>query len=124
VAWLRFCIDAEHQTKQTKQLKVFKKIIDTNTKGIYLSKLRLFSSFLPTDSVWKGGCRVKIVTAKELSEFLKLTESTIYKLAATGELPGFKIGDSWRFDMDEILEQIRELKTPARKDRFSIEKAD
>ena len=67
---------------------------------------------------------MKIVTARELSEFLKLTESTIYKLASTGELPGFKIGDSWRFDMDEILEQIRELKTPARKDRFSIEKAD
>jgi excisionase family DNA binding protein len=53
---------------------------------------------------------VKIVTAKELAEFLKLTESTIYKLASTGELPGFKIGDSWRFDMDEILEQIRDSK--------------
>jgi excisionase family DNA binding protein len=65
---------------------------------------------------------VKIVTARELGEFLKLTESTIYKLASTGELPGFKIGDSWRFDMDEILEQIRGLKRPVRKDSFSFEK--
>jgi len=46
----------------------------------------------------------KIVTAKELGEYLRLSESTIYKLAVEGELPGFKIGDSWRFDMDEIIE--------------------
>ncbi|HUL31447.1 MAG TPA: helix-turn-helix domain-containing protein [Thermodesulfobacteriota bacterium] len=49
---------------------------------------------------------MKIVTAKELGEFLKLTEPTIYKLASVGEIPGFKIGDSWRFDMDEVLEQL------------------
>jgi excisionase family DNA binding protein len=51
-----------------------------------------------------------IVTAKELSQFLKLSESTIYKLATTGELPGFKIGDSWRFDMDEVTEVINKAK--------------
>ena len=44
-----------------------------------------------------------IVTAQELKKFLKLSEQTIYKLVSDGELPGFKIGDSWRFDMDEIL---------------------
>ena len=48
-----------------------------------------------------------IVTAKEVGEYLKLTESTIYKLVAEGELPGFRIGKSWRFDMDEILQAIR-----------------
>jgi excisionase family DNA binding protein len=51
-----------------------------------------------------------IVTAKEVSAYLKLTESTIYKLAANGDLPGFKIGNSWRFDMDEILKMIKEAK--------------
>jgi len=49
-----------------------------------------------------------IVTAKELGQYLKLSESTIYKLASSGELPGFKIGDSWRFDMEEVLRVIRE----------------
>jgi len=53
---------------------------------------------------------VQIVTAKELSEYLKLSESTIYKLAATGEIPGFKIGDSWRFDLDEVMGKIRGIK--------------
>jgi excisionase family DNA binding protein len=47
-----------------------------------------------------------IVTAKELSRFFKVTESTIYNLAGNGALPGFKIGSSWRFDMDEVRETI------------------
>jgi excisionase family DNA binding protein len=51
-----------------------------------------------------------IVTAKEVGQYLKLSESTIYKLAANGDIPGFKIGDSWRFDMEEILKMIRESK--------------
>ena len=48
-----------------------------------------------------------LVTAKELGRYLKLSEATIYKLALTGQLPGFKIGDSWRFDMEEILMLIK-----------------
>jgi excisionase family DNA binding protein len=51
-----------------------------------------------------------IVTAREVSQYLKLTESTIYKLASTGEIPGFKIGKSWRFDMDEVLRRINHIK--------------
>jgi hypothetical protein len=27
-----------------------------------------------------------------------------------GEIPGFKIGKSWRFDMDEILRRIKSIK--------------
>lgn len=55
----------------------------------------------------------KIITTKELAEFLRLTESTICKLVAEGQLPGFKIGDSWRFDMDEIMQHISEAKIAA-----------
>ncbi len=53
---------------------------------------------------------MKIVTAKELGQYLKLSESTIYKLAGNGELPGFRLGDSWRFDLEEILDTIRGAK--------------
>ena len=52
-----------------------------------------------------------IVTVKELASFLKLTETTIYKLVSSGELPGFKIGDSWRFDIEEVLKRIQEVTT-------------
>jgi len=55
-----------------------------------------------------------IVTAKEVSEYLKLTETTIYKLASTGEIPGFKIGKSWRFDMEEVLRRIKSIKNTSR----------
>ena len=47
------------------------------------------------------------ITAKELGRHLKLSEATIYKLASKGQLPGFKIGDSWRFDLDEVLKLIK-----------------
>jgi len=51
-----------------------------------------------------------IVTAKEVGHYLKLTESTIYKLAASGEIPGFRVGKSWRFDMEEIIKSINSSK--------------
>lgn len=53
---------------------------------------------------------MKIVTAKELGQYLKLSESTIYKLAGNGEIPAFRLGDSWRFDMEEIIEALRKAK--------------
>jgi excisionase family DNA binding protein len=49
-----------------------------------------------------------IATAKEVAEYLKLAESTVYNLAHSGNLSGFKIGNSWRFDLDEILRDIRQ----------------
>jgi excisionase family DNA binding protein len=51
-----------------------------------------------------------IITAKEVGKYLKLSESTVYKLASSGEIPGFKIGDSWRFDMEEIQKMIQQSK--------------
>ena len=51
-----------------------------------------------------------IVTAKDLSQYLRLSDSTIYKLASGGRLPGFKIGDSWRFDLDEIMTLLKKMK--------------
>ncbi len=50
-----------------------------------------------------------IVTVKEVSEYLRLSDSTIYKLASNGEIPGFKIGHSWGFDMDGIIKRIKEI---------------
>jgi excisionase family DNA binding protein len=51
---------------------------------------------------------MKIVTAKEVADFLKLTDSTVYNLAMEGKLAAFRIGNSWRFDMDQIMHQIKE----------------
>ncbi len=43
-----------------------------------------------------------IVTVKEIENLLKLSTSTIYNLAASQKIPAFKIGDSWRFDLEEV----------------------
>ncbi len=49
-----------------------------------------------------------ILTVKELSEYLKLNEKTAYRLAAKGDIPGFKVGGSWRFRKSEIDQWIEE----------------
>ncbi len=51
---------------------------------------------------------MNFVTAKELSALLKVSDSTIYNLAVSRKIPGFKLGGSWRFDLDEILRLIKE----------------
>lgn len=43
-----------------------------------------------------------ILTAQDLSEYLKITTTTIYKLAQQGKIPSFKIGSEWRFKKDLI----------------------
>jgi excisionase family DNA binding protein len=43
-----------------------------------------------------------IMTIKEVAEYLKIKEKTAYHLASKGEIPGFKVGGSWRFRRDEI----------------------
>ena len=43
-----------------------------------------------------------ILTVKEVADYLKVNERTIYRLATNGELPAFRVGASWRFRLNEI----------------------
>ncbi|EOV8088788.1 MULTISPECIES: helix-turn-helix domain-containing protein [Providencia] len=47
-----------------------------------------------------------ILTIKDMADYLKVNERTIYRLAASGELPGFKVGNSWRFKQSELEQYI------------------
>jgi excisionase family DNA binding protein len=38
-----------------------------------------------------------ILTIKQVAEYLKVTDRTIYRLAATKRIPAFKVGGTWRF---------------------------
>ncbi len=51
-----------------------------------------------------------ILTLKEVAVYLKLAEKTAYRLAAEGKLPGFKVGGSWRFKREDVLQWIEEQK--------------
>lgn len=43
-----------------------------------------------------------VMTVKEVSTYLRLAESTVYKLAQEGQLPGRKVGGAWRFSRKGI----------------------
>lgn len=43
-----------------------------------------------------------LLTLSEVSNFLKVPKSTIYKLARERRLPGHKVGKHWRFVREEI----------------------
>lgn len=47
-----------------------------------------------------------VLTLKEVAEYLKVTDRTIYRLAAEKKIPAFKVGGSWRFRTKEINEWI------------------
>ncbi len=52
-----------------------------------------------TDEFWK---------AEEVSEYLRIPLSTIYKLAQDKAIPGFKVGKHWRFRRKSIMEWIKD----------------
>ncbi|HUA43667.1 MAG TPA: helix-turn-helix domain-containing protein [Solirubrobacteraceae bacterium] len=52
-----------------------------------------------------GLTRDEVLTAREVSDLLKMPVSTIYELARRGELPARRLGRTWRF-LRPRLEQL------------------
>ena len=50
----------------------------------------------------------EILTLRQVAEFLKVTDRTIYRLAAAKKIPAFKVGGTWRFSKAEITEWIQQ----------------
>ena len=49
----------------------------------------------------------EILTLKQVADFLKVTERTIYRLAAAKKIPAFRGGGTWRFSKAEINQWIQ-----------------
>lgn len=49
----------------------------------------------------------EILTIKHVADYLKVTERTIYRLAASKRIPAFKVGGAWRFSRTDISNWIR-----------------
>jgi len=47
-------------------------------------------------------------SAEEVAAYLRLPQSTVYKLAQDKVLPGFKVGKHWRFRRDAVLDWINQ----------------
>jgi excisionase family DNA binding protein len=46
------------------------------------------------------------MTPSEVADLLKIHLKTVYKLAEKGVIPGNRIGRSWRFSRNEVMELV------------------
>lgn len=47
-----------------------------------------------------------VMTVKEVADYLRVNQRTVYRLAVDGRIPGFKVGANWRFKRGDIDEWI------------------
>ena len=59
----------------------------------------------------------EILTLKQVADFLKVTERTIYRLATAKKIPAFKVGGTWRFSKAEITEWIQQQSKGGKADK-------
>lgn len=55
---------------------------------------------------WMSNQLDEILTIEEVATYLKASKRTVYRLAASGKLPAFKLGGTWRFrrgDLDKWI---------------------
>lgn len=51
--------------------------------------------------------QTRVLTIKEVADYLRLPEEVVLNEAAQGHLPGRKIADTWRFLKDAIDDWLR-----------------
>ena len=54
------------------------------------------------------------LTVRDVAAFLSVDEKTIYRLVTKGEIPGFKVLGSWRFQRHDLDEWIQVKKEAAK----------
>jgi len=52
--------------------------------------------------------RQTIMTVREVANYLRMHEMTIYRMARQGEIPAYKVGNRWRFNRERIEEWLNE----------------
>ena len=56
----------------------------------------------------QSNTKVQILNVSELSEYLRIHKTTIYRMLRQGRLPGFRIGSDWRFSVEAIDQWLRD----------------
>ena len=51
----------------------------------------------------------QVLTVKQVADYLKVNERTVYRMAVAKKIPAFKVGTSWRFKQTEIEKWIEKL---------------
>ena len=63
-----------------------------------------------------------VMTIAEMSKYLKISRSTLYKLAQEGKLPAQKVGRHWRFHREAVDEWLRQGSKPSGPEKLGGEK--
>jgi excisionase family DNA binding protein len=45
---------------------------------------------------------IRLMTVRDLSEYLHVHKSTIYRMLKQQEIPAFRIGSDWRFNIETV----------------------
>jgi excisionase family DNA binding protein len=76
-----------------------------------------FTQFSAILNIFQGELMEKVLepalTVREVAFYLNVDEKTIYRLVIKGELPGFKVLGSWRFQRLDLETWISERKDQA-----------
>jgi len=49
-----------------------------------------------------------MMTVREVADYLRMHEMTIYRMARQGEIPAYKVGNRWRFNKNRLQEWLGE----------------
>lgn len=56
----------------------------------------------------------EFMTVRDVAEYLNVDAKTVYRIVKRGDLPGFKVGGTWRFKKSDIDEWVEKQKQEAR----------
>ena len=56
----------------------------------------------------------QMLTIEELASYLKLSKSTLYKLAQEGKVPGQKVEKYWRFHRAAVDAWLKQVAVPGK----------
>jgi excisionase family DNA binding protein len=79
----------------------------------------ILSELLDISRAFQNHSEEKVMSAKEVAEFLKLDLNVIYAKCADGQIPHFKMGKLYKFKKSEILEWVKS-RTPVRRFQWMI----
>ena len=55
---------------------------------------------------------IVVMTTKEVADYLRVHQSTVYKLLRRRKVPAFRIGSDWRFNKSQIDQWMAGLTKP------------
>jgi excisionase family DNA binding protein len=68
-----------------------------------------------TDYTWEPAAMKTrdLLTTKEVAEYLRVNQYTVYRLVSQKKLPAFKVGSQWRFERSVLDHWLkRQLNVP------------